>query len=82
MTKLEKKLIELGYKRTTYFDTTEVIWWKGSIAIETNEGGLEILRANIQAGYINKQSQIDNLQETFNELQKDLEVLKNEQYRK
>ena len=76
MTKLEQKLLELGYERTTYFDITEVIWWKGSIAIATDKRGLKIKRANVQVGYVNKQQDIDNLQQAFNILQQDLEVLK------
>lgn len=76
MTKLEQKLLELGYKKMTYFDINEVIWWKGSIAITTKKRASKILRANVQVGYVEDQSQIDNIQQAYNILQADLEVLK------
>ena len=75
MTKLEEKLIEMGYKKTTYFDINDVIWWKGSIAIATKKRALKILRATVQVGYVDDQSQIDDLQQAFNVLQNDLEIL-------
>lgn len=79
MSNLEEKLIELGYEKTPYFDINDVIWWKGSIAIATDKKCLKILKANVQIGYVNNQQDIDKLQQAFNQLQKDLEVLKDEE---
>ena len=75
MTKLEEQLEKLGYEKTTYFDINEVIWWKGSIAIATEKRALKILMANVQVGYVDNQSQIDNIQEAYNQLQADLKEL-------
>ena len=81
MTKLEEKLLQLGYRgwfierdRASYY--TKVI----------DEVEIAISIANNKVGYcdvaprrnIFKQSQIDNIQQAFNQLQKDLEVLKDE----
>lgn len=83
MTKLEEKLAELGYEPPVidmfhkYF--TKFIDDNWILAIETDrdvtkaiEGWIE-LREDIYA-----QKQIDELQQVFNQLQKDLEVLRNE----
>ena len=78
MTKLEEKLIQLGYKGTTYFDIPDVIWWKGLIAIATNKRCSKIKKTTVQAGYITEQNQINEIQQAFNQLQNDLEVLKDE----
>ena len=74
MTKLEQKLIELGYE-------------KGKIAYQKSlKGNIEIyiyVFPNELVGgveqhdhYVMYQSQINNLQQAFNQLKKDLEVLK------
>ena len=76
MTKLESKLLELGYDKTTYFDIPDIRWWKGSIAVATDKKCLEILKANVQVGCVDNQNQINKLQEAYYILQKDLEVLK------
>ena len=79
MTKLEEKLIELGYKLK--FDTYYALYvkhFKGCTIV------LNILKEqnNRIACYIDKmvpiynQQDIDNLQLAYNELQKDLEALK------
>ena len=74
MTKLEEKLIELGY------ETKNIVykyWHKGLIVIET-------FYERIEAWYIltpiliRTQEDIEKYQQAFNQLQKDLEVLENE----
>ena len=76
MTKLEKKLIELGYEE-------QRIYWRKDMnngvpiqlhvfkTIEKIMGCLDFNMRNIS-----EQWHIDNLQQAFNQLQKDLEVLK------
>lgn len=78
MTKLEEKLIELGYSKTTIEDrylkdidseTWSCIWLK--------ENKEEIDESYVINNLVyTKQQDIDNLQEIFNEFQKDLEILK------
>ena len=81
MTKLEEKLIQLGYKK----------WLSGNDGVQyylklTNEVEIEIHIENnkivnyyvFQRRNIFKQELIDDLQQAFNQLQKDLEVLKSE----
>ena len=78
MTKLEEKLIELGYK---YFDKCYVkvvnsVW----IFVEPWDEKFSKIHKmfvydNIQ--YIKKQDHLDMLQQAFNEMQRDLEELKN-----
>lgn len=81
MTKLEEKLLELGYMKSFLFQTFEkhlkdkccVIYI--TLNCETNE----IIYSYIHnITYIITQQDIDNIQQAFNQLQKDLEVLKNE----
>lgn len=75
MTKLEEKLIELGYEKT------KSSWQKRlkgrliiNIHIFTNN---ELVGGIIQEDhYVMQQSQINNLQLAFNEMQKDLEELR------
>ena len=79
MTKLEQKLIELGYKRTgNYFKYIKRVL-ENILIIDINVGA----RAEIRYAYVDfyargvyYQWQLDNLQQAFNEMQKDLEVLK------
>lgn len=83
MTKLEEKLIELGYEhrydptaqKVEYFKSMRVSnrWIRLVVVIDIDR----IIR-NCVANCIDIKSQqdIDNLQQAFNVLQKDLEVLK------
>lgn len=84
MTKLEEKLIELGYE----FDHYEVFTKQNSyrkvfgdidcagIFIYTNKNSNKIVSYYAINGVVKSQIHIDNLQQAFNELQKDLEELK------
>ena len=77
MTKLEQKLAELGYK--PYYRCYEKIVGKISIFVEPfNEPFTKIHKMYVYNDnhYIKKQEQLDNLQQAFNEMQKDLEILK------
>lgn len=71
MTKIEEKLIELGYETNC---EVYKIWFKGNIQIITFYGRIEdyVITPNT----IHNQQDIDNLQQAFNTLQQDLEVLK------
>ena len=81
MTKLEEKLIELGYLRMVNTKTYSK-YAKGFNGIpilikyrkETNDITWEIKDTFNSISY---QFQIDNLQQAFNQLKKDLEELKN-----
>lgn len=76
MTKLEAKLIELGYTQDEY---NPYVYYKDcigltgiSLYIKTKiEGKVWTLYKDFKY-----QSEIDNLQKTFNEMQRDLEVLR------
>jgi hypothetical protein len=78
MTKLEEKLIELGYENI-YVNGR---WYKEydgnkSIFINTDEHHKKIKDYHIHFySFIECQQDIDNLQLAFNEMQKDLEILK------
>ena len=77
MPKLEQKLAELGYK--PYYRCYEKIVGKISIFVEPfNEPFTKIYKMYVYNDnhYIKKQEQLDNLQQAFNEMQKDLEILK------
>ena len=77
MTKLEEKLVELGYK--PYYRCYEKIVGKISIFVEPfDELFTKIHKMYVydDTQYIKRQEQIDNLQQAFNEMQKDLEILK------
>ena len=77
MTKLEQKLIELGYE--FYIDS-----YGGKVYIKLDYYTTKIILSKKITGYIDTleidridtQQQIDNLQQAFNQLQQDLEVLK------
>lgn len=79
MTKLEEKLYELGY---TYFYHSGCFKKKFSrfifISIELNNDKTEVddFGVDYKTDLIRKQYQIDTLQLAFNEMQKDLEILK------
>ena len=79
MTKLEEKLIMLGYENT--YRDTRYIKQKNShfrtiISLEENKQKIE--ESFIEYDYVESQQDIDNLQQAFNQLQQDLEVLKDE----
>lgn len=77
MTKLEQKLIELGYKRTGYFNFIKQVS-ENSLLIKLDVDRKKILETYVDyyAIGVSYQWQIDNLQQAFNQLQKDLEALK------
>ena len=75
MTKLEEKLIELGYE--------ECAWEKGkwdnktyAITLFTNEEVSKIEDYYVWGNQIRFQTSIDFIQASFNEMQEDLEILK------
>lgn len=76
MTKLEEKLIELGYLKDAY---NSKVYYKDCYGLH----GININIKNeikgkvwsVYEGYTS-QIQIDNLQKAFDEMQKDLEILK------
>ena len=75
MTKLEQKLLELGYE--------ECLWEKGkwesktwNISIFTNEQVTKIEYYYVWANQIRTQNTIDYIQVSFDEMQRDLEELK------
>lgn len=84
MTKLEQKLIELGYE----FDYYEVFTSRNAyrkiigdidgaiIMIFTNKNINKIVGYYAINGIVKSQIQIDNLQQVYNEMQKDLAILK------
>ena len=79
MTKLEEKLIELGYE-IYHKDNYSIIWNKDYLVYELK---IQIINDKIFQSYIKSmnylfftQTHIDNLQQAFNEMQKDLEVLR------
>ena len=82
MTKLEEKLIELGYEKREVFYQNNDIYRTKYIKSVNNVSYIEI---NVYEKYtysvineyaITDQSQIDKIQQAFNEMQKDLEILK------
>ena len=78
MTKLEQKLIELGYKETYYYKDKHKDMYKYSYGNEIN---FIVYKNRIERSYIASstfvnQDNINDLQQAFNELQKDLEILK------
>lgn len=83
MTKLEEKLIKLGYvydhERSYEY---EIFFWKPyfefvHIKINIERGENHINFAGVESvGIIQEQQDIDNLQQAFNQLQQDLEVLR------
>lgn len=82
MTKLEAKLIELGYgkiKVTDFYSNKRPFVkhrksWSIRINVLYNQNNK--IEHYIEPRYIYSQHQIDNLQLAFNEMQKDLEELK------
>lgn len=86
MTKLEEKLIELGYvkKQTLYLedDTIPYIEFKKgycyhvTICIELYDNKVDTYGIYEDYDFFTKQQAIDNLQKAFNIMQKDLAILK------
>ena len=75
MTKLEEKLKELGYENYIYY-WQKPKWVNNTfIVVRINED----LTGSLGDCIIKSQQDIDNLQQAFNEMQKDLEELKNEE---
>ena len=74
MTKLEEKLKELGYKKREY---SKVQYFK-----RINGGIIHLDITDLKSTYVEpvyiiySQQDIDNLQQAFNEMQKDLEELR------
>ena len=82
MTKLEQKLIELGYEKREVFYQNNDIYRTKYIKSVNNVSYIEI---NVYESYtysvineysITDQSIIDKIQQAFDEMQKDVEVLK------
>ena len=79
MTKIEEKLIELGYKKEknyrlyvkNYLETDNEIWH----ILTVGNDEISLSKIYCQSAFI-EQEHIDSLQQAFNEMQKDLEVLK------
>lgn len=82
MTKLEEKLLELGYK--SYYDSLihkhhrYYKQFSNIIGMNISIKNDKITVSNVEYGsyFFYKQQNIDNLQQAFNQLQKDLEVLR------
>lgn len=78
MTKLEQKLIELGYIEQWNYDGV-ALYIKNSIDYETcifiNKQKITSTKINVKEP-ITQQYQLDNLQQAFNQLQNDLKELK------
>ena len=73
MTKLEEKLIELGYKKDFEYYWEKAKWVNNSfIVYQINKK----LKGRLVDCSISSQQHIDDLQLAFNEMQKDLEILK------
>lgn len=79
MTKLEQKLIELGYVKHTIYYANEMKVYHKNI---TNFVFIELklypkrYQGQIISSMINCQDDINDIQQAFNQLQQDLEVLK------
>ena len=79
MTKLEEKLIELGYTQFTHIKTYFQKEFNCAFhkVIFLNDQLTEVKGHKISPyGAFRTQQDIDNLQLAFNEMQKDLEILK------
>lgn len=84
MTKLEEKLIELGYRPNEFvYHKYDKVIAKNTFMVETHLSiSLKFMNSAIKDGCVivsislRSQQDIDNLQLAFNTLQNDLEVLK------
>ena len=77
MTKLESKLLELGYKGI-FVGNDNTVYYKNQIKrIVLNFECTKIVTSYLRLPSIeiDNQKQINNIQRAFNQLQKDLEVL-------
>ena len=78
MTKLEEKLIQLGYKSSPFRDG-EIQWYKVvfdyELSIITFEGEYKYSGVTVD-NFIGNQHELNNLVKAWNLLQTDLEVLK------
>lgn len=80
MTKLEKKLIELGYKPSRYINyryakTVNEYGLELVFLLKDNNGDIDKHYLSLSYTLTNKQD-IDNIQQAFNQLQQDLKELK------
>lgn len=80
MTKLEKKLQELGYKSDTIYLKRYIKYYKETdnyilVQLSNDRETIKNCYTYCQSAFT-KQKHIKKLQETFDEMQKDLEVLK------
>lgn len=79
MTKLEEKLLEWGYvyiKHNDYFKKQYSRFIYISIELDKDKLKVNDYGVDYKTDYLKKQSQIDNIQRAFNEMQKDLEELR------
>ena len=75
MSKLEDKLQELGYRKREY---SKVQYFKSIYGGIIHLDITDLVSTYVEPKYIiHYQQDIDNLQQAFNEMQKDLEVLRN-----
>lgn len=75
MTKLEEKLIQLGYEKTSQYMWTKN--FEGSCYSYFTIMKNTMMNYGVSSTYfIIEQQDIDNLQQAFNEMQRDLEILK------
>lgn len=72
MTKLEEKLIELGYQDYQYY-YQKTRWINDTFVIVQISKNL---KGSIKDLFVNSQEHIHNIQQAFNEMQEDLEILK------
>lgn len=73
MTNLEQKLLELGYQDYQYY-YQKTRWINDTFVIVQIS---KDLKGSIKDLFVNSQEHINNIQQAFNEMQKDLEELNN-----
>ena len=83
MTKINKKLLELGYEFDKLMSRKDFQvyskWVNGhEIMIHTEDNSITYNYVCVPATGLESQEQINNIQQAFNVLQNDLEVLKDE----
>ena len=79
MTKLEEKLLELGYEyinHNHYYKKRFTKFVYSFIDLNSTNTRINDYGVETPNNVYRKQEQLDNLQQAFNQLQKDLEVLK------
>ena len=72
MTKLEERLLELGYQDYQYY-YQKTRWINDTFVIVQIS---KDLKGSIKDLFVNSQEHINNIQQAYNEMQKDLAVLK------